>query len=79
MKFTLAGDDKLWADFTVFRSLFQWSGLDPATLWWVVRAAASLPHPDSAGAYGNVLGLIEVLRTSPPMPQGRLPVSRSAP
>jgi len=73
MKFALADDKRIEAGLAVFRSLFEWTDLDPVTLWWVVYAASSLPHPESSGTYEGVLDLIATLREVPSAPASRPP------
>lgn len=73
MKFASANNKRIEAGLAVFRSLFEWTDLNPVTLWWVVYAASSLPHPESAGTYESVLDLIATLREIPPAPACRPP------
>ena len=73
MNFKSANDMRIEAGLAVFRSLFEWTDLDPVTLWWVVYAASALPHPESSGTYESVLDLIATLREVPSAPASRPP------
>lgn len=62
IEFALADEERAWAGFAVFRCLFQWTEVDPVTLWWVVRSACWLSSPESRGTYRTALDLIATLR-----------------